>query len=330
MLDSLGKLRRPFFMISLAFTLGIGALLFRMMAIPIGGLFNACLGLFAASAISQLLLLTLLCLRSRRRWLSFFGILPALLATLFGIAVVLFIFDVRRLWFMGFPPKPNAAAWAVDLQVLAERLKARPLSLTHRVSAEALDTMVHEIETALPRMSKAQVTMTLFRLCAQAQDAHSMPFIFLPCFDLHGFPIRVFRFEEGWFIVDAGRSQRPLIGSRITKIGTMEVEELFRRLPDHLGVESEWGCLDRANWLLYSEWLQSMGAIGASEPAIFTLEARNGETLRVKLPTEALSKILAWQNLTALPNDTSSVFTNPRQDWYRFDLQEKTRFRHPE
>jgi len=62
-------------------------------------------------------------------------------------------------------------------------------------------------------------------------DAHTFPFIMFPCFDLHTFPIQVYDFKEGQIIIDAGRKYKDLIGSKVIKIGSKSIKDIYESYP---------------------------------------------------------------------------------------------------
>lgn len=304
----------------LAAAAGSGWWLYHLAGIPFGFLFHTALLLFAGSVAGLLALPAFGGWRLRRRWLALAGAVPLLLAVILLTAAVLFAVDVRRLYFLGFPPEPDAAGWTADFRFLAGEIARQPAGLTKRAPAAELERLVKEAEASIPRSSPAQIVMQLFRLHALTGDAHSIPFVFLPCFDLHGFPVKLYRFTGGCYIVDAGRGYRHLTGAKVLKIGSLDIEELGRRFPAYIASESEAGRLDRFSWLLCAEWLYSQGAADGAGSAMFLLEQADGRRFSEALPAVELPKILAW-NLITSGNLTPPVFTNPREDWYRFELR---------
>ena len=186
--------------------------LYALSDMPFGGLFNTSLLLAAGSVATFLCLVGRILFQLRHRWLAILGVLPLVLSCGVLLSAILFISNLHALFFWGFPPQLDSEKWRTDLHYLARVLEQRQTPGKDQIPKETLDQVVQEIEKTLPNSQVSEIVMSFFRLSALSHDAHSLPFIFLPCFDLHGFPVRLYPFDDGWFIIDAGRSQRHLIG----------------------------------------------------------------------------------------------------------------------
>jgi len=303
-----------------------GFLFYNLISIPFGFLFNMSFYLLIGSVLFVLMLATVLCFKASKRWISIVGILPLLIFIIIAFITVIISIDYRILYFHGHPPTPTKAEWIEDLHYLSERMEKKYPALYSKVSEETFRRTVKESESRIPEMTDEQIVMEFFRLVALPNDAHSTPLVFFPCFDLHAYPIRIYGFEDGWYIVDAGRSYRQLIGAKLLKIGSANMEDIFHQFPPYLAAESSSAKLDRCTYLaLTPEWLKTQGFIREIQQAPFTLEKANGEQVTVVIPSVKMLNCMYWGYIRRIDNNQPPVFNNYRKYPYLFKLLEESK-----
>jgi hypothetical protein len=110
------------------------------------------------------------------------------------------------------------------------------------------------------------------------------------------------------------------------KIGSTDMEDIFRRFPPYLAAESHSARLERFTFLaLMPEWLESQGIIRDIDQAPFTLEKTNGEQVTLTIPSVRHLYNFYWTNIKEIDNRLPPVYTNPRKDWYWFELLEESK-----
>jgi len=267
-----------------------------------------------------------MCFKATKRWLKFLGTLPALLGLALFLITLSISIDFRILYFQGMPPSPTKEEWIKDVHFLANQMKKIYPDFKSRVSDELLVKTVKDIETRIPELSESDIVMEFFRLSALPNDAHSIPFVFFPCFDLHDFPIKIFRFDDGWYIIDASRAYSNLVGNRILKVGTANIEDLFQKFKPYLSAENEYAQLERFTYIgLMPEWLKSQGVIDNLKKAQFTLEKQNSEQVIETLNSVSFPMKFYWSFLASVDNKASSAFLSPRKDSYWFEFLESSK-----
>jgi hypothetical protein len=302
-----------------------GFFLWQWMDIPFGFLFHFILYLFAVSLLTLFLSCAVFCFRTKHIWLRLAGAVPVLLSIVVILLTVIIRTDYRILYFKSFAPRPTKAEWAEDIHTLRDQLVNKHASLTALISTEALDDTVKAIENRMQHLSDSEIVMELFRLAAMPNDAHTFPFIMIPCFDLHTFPIQVYGFEDGWTVVNAGREYRDLIGARVIKIGSISMDIIYEIYPLFLSAESEYGRKQRFPYMcLMAEWLAYHGIIDDIRSADFTLLKKNGEESVLSIPSIRFYPHFLWSGIFPIDNNLAPVFSNPRKDFYRFRLLEKS------
>jgi len=314
------------FTISIFLCLITGCLFFQLTSIPFGFLFNMSFFLFIGSVLFTLLLLVIFCFTASKRWLSIVGIFPLILFIILMIVTLIISIDYRILYFQGSPPKPTKSEWIEDLHFLADHMENKYPDLYASVSKELFKNTVKEIEQNILKMSDSEIVMEFFRLLALPNDAHTMPLVPLPCYNLHGLPIRISRFTDGWYIIDAGRSHSHLIGARLVKIGSTAIEEIFKLSTAYISAESSTSRLERFPYIaLTPEWLQTQGIIQNIQDVFITLEKPDGEHITQAIPAVETLAYVYWTLLRKIDSRMPSVFGNFRKETYRIELFEDSR-----
>lgn len=314
-------------MIGLGFLCSIitGFLLSLLSDIPFGSLFHFVLYLFVGSLLIFLLGGAVFCFRSTRLWLRIMGAVPILLSVVIIVLTVIIRADYRILYFQSFPPRPTKTEWVEDLHHLRNQMAEHHCNLNALISTAELDDTVKAIENRIPRISDSEIVMELFKLAAMPNDAHTFPFIMIPCFDLHTYPIQVYGLEDGWTIVNAGRKYKDLIGARVMKIGSKTIDDIYKTYPLFLATESEYSRKLRFSYMcLIAEWLAYHGINDDIRRADFTLLKKNGEEVVLSIPSIKFYPHFLWSSIFTIENHLSPVFTNPRKDNYRFEIMEKS------
>jgi len=298
-----------------------GFFLWQLSDIPFGFLFHFVLYLFAGSLLILLLSGAVFCFRTKQIWLRIVGTVPILIAIVVISLIVIIRTDLRILYFQSFSPEPTKAEWVEDLHYLRDQMVEKHCDLNALISIAELDDTVKTIEKRIPRLSDSEIIMELFRLIAMPNDAHTFPFIMIPCFDLHTYPIQVYGLEDGWTIVNAGREYKDLIGTRVMKIGSKTIDDIYKTTPLFLATESEYSRKLRFPYMCFmAEWLNYHGIIDDIRRADFTLLKTNGEEVVLSIPSIKFYPHFLWSSIFTIDNHLAPVFTNPRKDFYRFDL----------
>ena len=224
-----------------------GFVFYKLMDIPFGVLFSFSFYFFIISILTLLFLLTLLCIKSSKIVLKLTGILPALIFLVLAFATVIISIDYRILIAQGPIHKPTTEGWIEDLNFLAKQMEEKHPGFKSEISKEEFYKIVKEIKENIPSMTENEAAMEFYRLCAFFKDGHTFPLF--PGINSHNFPIRIFKFEEGWYIIDAGRSYKDLIGKRILKIGSADIEDIFNIHSKYISAESRTGQLNRFTYV---------------------------------------------------------------------------------
>lgn len=288
---------------------------------PFGLIFNLSQYLLIGGLVLGFLVLALLSFKSSKLWLRIFGIMPSLLSVILFLLFLIISIDFRILFFAGIPPHPVKAEWKQDIHFLAEKMQKIYPNLDSKISEQIFRKTLLDIDSRLPELSEMEIKMEMFRLVALLNDGHSIPVLFNPVFGLHDLPIKIYKFEEGWYIIDASNGYDNLIGTKIIKIGSSSIEEVFPKFQSYLSAENDYGCLERfTRYGLMTEWLKSIGIINNIGKVNLTLEKSNGEQFVQKIDAIKCFYKFLWTYFIPVENSTNQAFMNRRNDWYWFKM----------
>lgn len=207
-----------------------------------------------------------------------------------------------------------AGEWRGDVDTL--------LSILHRAhpdpywghSAAEFESAAIALKQELPSLSPARAMLELQRLLALTEDGHS-GWTTLPE-SLRGryLPMLFRRFEEGWFVITADTTLRPLFGKPIVTFAGHPVEEAIARVMPYLSGDNPLMKLDdAANLLRNVGVLHALGLVADLAEAVdVAVRERDGTETRVRVPvTDASWVSPGWRDVNNLLNpDVPEILAN--------------------
>ena len=155
---------------------------------------------------------------------------------------------------------------ARDLDILVERLEAIHPDPWHAVSEAEFRAAAERLAARSGDLAEDELLVELMRLTALLgeRDGHSGIFPLDPAHErrFNLYPIRLYRFSDGYFVVDA--IDRPeLVGARLVSIAGRPVEEVARVVASLVPADNEASRGARlAQWLVVEEVLDGLGFAG--------------------------------------------------------------------
>jgi hypothetical protein len=216
--------------------------------------------------------------------------------------------------------------WIEDIDFLIQKYESIYPRFQQQVDKKKFVALVDHIKADIQPNNPNHNIMSLFRLHASLKDAHSVPMVFHPSYNLHAFPVRLHKFEEGWFVVDAMLEYKDLIGLRVKSIGSKSIESIYEKSSEIISFENEFGKMDRFEMFgLISEWLYDEHVIQAIDKAEFQFEDDNKKVIKRIVSTSKYIDVFKWINMTPLENDGNFALFNPRKQnyWFNFDKETK-------
>ena len=300
-----------------------GIIVWQLIRIPFGLIFNHILVAFACLLSLALLGLGIQGLRKRGWWWKLAGIIPVVLSVSVAVLTIVVLTDMRILYYRGPVPDLSRDQWQADFQGLVDLLAEKHVDLPALIERSVLDQAVADVSQRMDQLSDGDKLMELLRIVSMPGDAHTFPFVVLPSYDLHSLPIQVFGFRDGWGIVAAGREHRDLVGCRILAIDGKSIEDIFADCDVLLASESDMGRKERFSYMcVMAEWLAYHDVISDLDRATLTLLDSAGNRVEKDLEFGDYYRQFLWSNYFRIDNDLPAVFGAPRQDNYRYEVRD--------
>lgn len=177
------------------------------------------------------------------------------------------------------------AGWTSDLDLLADRLPKLHKNLFFKTTPELFRTRVEALKSRLANLSSDEFAVGLARIVASAADAHTS--IYVPV--RAAFPLMLYWFKEGIFIINIPREHKNALYGRITAVQgkpiRMVADEFASLIPCENDAQLQ-NVLPR--FLASVEHLRGLGIIGREATAEFSVESETGETTALKLEAMAM------------------------------------------
>jgi hypothetical protein len=177
----------------------------------------------------------------------------------------------------------SAAADVRDLGDSIEQIHPAPF---RSISRERFEAEVNDLAARAPRISRDELLVGVLRIIASLgpRNGHTGLFPGDPgnVRPLHLYPIRLYRFADGVFVVDA--DDKALVGRRLVAVDGTPAERVFELVDPLVPHDNVWNTRGMApHYVLTAEMLHGLDIVDTAGLADFTLETPGGERTDVTL-----------------------------------------------
>ena len=169
-----------------------------------------------------------------------------------------------------YPPEGLARdeQWRRDLAFFSRRMERMHWDLFAHVSRAEWQAEVAALSAAVPGTTDAGIRARLRRLIARVGDGHTgMRAYPEGATAVARFPLELYLFTDGLFVVGAPEAQAQLVGGRVRALGPVPVERALEEMKAYVSVDNAMGYRDWASAALTSpDILEAMGAVAREEP----------------------------------------------------------------
>ncbi|HEX6573508.1 MAG TPA: hypothetical protein VF042_00940 [Gemmatimonadaceae bacterium] len=183
--------------------------------------------------------------------------------------------------------------WREDIEFVRREAPARHANLFHDMTQGQFDSALTSIETRLPTLARHQVIVELQKVAAMIKDGHSN---IGPWRDsliaFHTLPVALYWFDDGLRVRAADSAHKSLLGARVTRIGSLDVDSAIARVTPLISRDNEMGIRAFAPFfLVMPEILHATGISAQPDEADMTFDVR-GKSQTVKLRSSGLFPML--------------------------------------
>ena len=183
-------------------------------------------------------------------------------------------------------PKLTPAQWREDLQFAVDTFLARDRSF----SPEARDqfrTAIQKLQQTITSKTDEQIIVELAKAVALARNAHTRLYLVRNRSELRRYPIRVWWFADGLYVVRTTPELSALLGARILRITGRPVREVKREVAPLYAGNDAWRTYMSGYTMTGPDLLMGLGLIpenGKTEVVFLDRQGRRGHRDLEPLP----------------------------------------------
>jgi hypothetical protein len=207
-------------------------------------------------------------------------------------------------------PSSRLQAWQQDLEAAQNLFLAYDRSFSLNDRSEFIQA-IQDLEASLPTLSDEQVIVRLSRAVALAHNAHTRLYLLRTQTVLRRYPVRVWWFNEGLYVVKAAPPYQRTIACQVLKIGNHDAKSVRASVRTLFSGNESWTDYISTYYMTSPEILYGLGLVPDLQQADFSFACKDGEfsTTVKPLPLEKRDKpVEAWWDLSPLHNDDSASF----------------------
>jgi len=221
--------------------------------------------------------------------------------------------------------------WKDDLQFLVTSVAGTDPS---PFATTSFQQQAGKLNDQIPGLNDEQITVKLVELMASLHDGHSNILPVQPATGFRMFPLQLYVFSDGTYITAAAPEYQKVVGLRLTKIGNINIEDVYEITTTLVGADNEWTTKDRiALFFLCPEVLHSKGIISNEEEATFSFANEGGETVTATLRPVSIytdfywyfKPLQRWKYQSRLSPSTPLYLRQPWNNyWFTYDSNART------
>ena len=183
----------------------------------------------------------------------------------------------------GSPTTPaRIDAWGEDLGVVRDSFLARDRSYPEPARRAALSRL-EQLRGRVDELDDVEVAGELARIVALSANAHTRVYLLRNRGHWRRYPLRLWRFDDGWRVVAAQGAAEKLLGGRVTHIAGRPVDEVFAALRPLFAGNESWARYMGSYTLTSPDALHAAALVDAAGGAEFRVESRRGAvSLRIE------------------------------------------------
>jgi hypothetical protein len=183
-------------------------------------------------------------------------------------------------------PKLSPAQWREDLQFAVDTFLARDRSFSPEARAQ-FRAAIGKLQQTVESKTDEQIIVELAKAVALAKNAHTRLYLVRNRSELRRYPIRVWWFPEGLYVVRTTPEYSALLGGRILSIAGRSVQQVKNDVATLYAGNDAWRTYLSAYTMTSPDVLMGLGLIpesGKTEVVFIDRQGRKGRRVLEPLP----------------------------------------------
>jgi hypothetical protein len=221
----------------------------------------------------------------------------------------------------------STAAWREDLEYMMAQMQIMHLKWTWRHSPDDFAREATILDTRIPYLTDDQIIMEMARIVSMT-GAHSALPLFHPSVGFRLYPLHLYEFADGMFVVEAQPPHEDAVGARLISIGGVPFEDVYAKLAPYIPYDNDQNIKQMLPmWVVSPEVLIALGIIDDADQPQFVIEHPDGqqETINFTPRTDDLTQIPGldlWYQYVGLPQQPEPLYLSNKADAFWFTYLE--------
>ena len=233
------------------------------------------------------------------------------------------------------PVDQRVAGWSEDLRSLVAVRERHHPDPWHGIGRELYVRAVEAVVARIGQLNDDQLMVEATRLAAMptwaGRDGHGGIYPWGEgTYGTHLLPLRLYRFSDGWFVVDAMAPYEELIGDRVTRIAGHEIEAVLEAVEPLVPRDNEQQILSQGGLLMGTvEVLHGLGLVTDAETPVSVELDGNGEVAVNAVPMTTFQSWAGGHHVHSLPArpDGPAWIRNLEEDgWWEWQADTGTAY----
>lgn len=202
----------------------------------------------------------------------------------------------------------DTGLWREDLQSLVKALTEQHREPFRTITEVQFMAAVDDLNEHIPDLTDEQIVFGFMQLVAMIRDGHTFITPLQEELDYHMYPLRLYWFSDGLFVIDARAPHHDTIGKRVMSIGNATVDEAYKLIEPTISADNDMSALAIAPIrMILAEELLALGITTNLNEPEFILEDESGHRSTLNLEPISISEYREWVYPTQQTGRTVSV-----------------------
>jgi hypothetical protein len=185
-------------------------------------------------------------------------------------------------------------AWREDVDFLIEKIMDIHPSPFYRFAQAEFHEVSEHLKDNIPFLTESQIIAELARVAAML-DGHTYLFMLQQRAGFHLYPIRLYHFDEGTYVVNTAPANRDLIGARLTAVNSVKAQTVFDTLAPYSSADNIYNLREWIPMLMVMpELLQALDLIDALDQPSYAIVDVTGQTRTINFSPITMDEYLSW------------------------------------
>jgi hypothetical protein len=207
-----------------------------------------------------------------------------------------------------------------DLQTLDAELPRLHKNLFFKLQPADFHGAMTALEHEVPHLADEEIVMRLTQIVATVGDPHTEVEWYDPILGLHSYPVWLYSFSDGVFVIAADERYQRAIGSRVLGIAGTSIEKVEADVGKLIAHENPSRLKARIHHFLETpEALKAFGIIRSIGPTQFNLRSPGGEEFNLEVEPIAGSEAIHWVQFWEAKKVPGPLYLGRRGEAYWFN-----------